>query len=93
VQADIEAREIIVEGTVVGNLRARESIRLGPASKVQGSIMTPRIGIDDGAKLRGKIEMTKIGESKVSAAPEKPASGSAAYQTAVTSSESESSKR
>ena len=59
VQADIDAREIIIEGTVQGNLKARESIRLASSSKVQGSMLTPRIGIDDGARLRGKVEMTR----------------------------------
>jgi len=93
VQADIEAREIIIEGTVQGNLKARESVRLGPSSKVQGSVLTPRIGIDDGATLRGKVEMTKAGESKGSAAAEKPATLAAVYKAVVGSTESESSKR
>jgi cytoskeletal protein CcmA (bactofilin family) len=56
VQAEIEAREIIVEGTVQGNLKATESVHLGPASRVSGSVLTPRIGIDDGGRLRGKVE-------------------------------------
>jgi cytoskeletal protein CcmA (bactofilin family) len=93
VQADIEAREIVIEGTVQGNLKARESVRLGPSSKVQGSVLTPRIGIEDGATLRGKVEMTKAGESKASAATEKPATLAAVYKAVVGSTESESSKR
>jgi cytoskeletal protein CcmA (bactofilin family) len=93
VQADIEAREIIIEGTVEGNLKARENVRLASSSKVQGSVLTPRIGIDDGAKLRGKVEMTQAGEPNVSAAAGKPAPPTAVYKTAVASSESESSKR
>jgi cytoskeletal protein CcmA (bactofilin family) len=68
VQADIEAREIVVEGTVQGNLKASESIRLGPGSRVQGSMLTPRVAIDDGARLRGKVEMTKPGDARRSAA-------------------------
>jgi cytoskeletal protein CcmA (bactofilin family) len=63
VQADIEAREIVIEGSVQGNLKAHEHVRLGASSNVQGSVLTPRIGIDDGAKLRGKVEMTRAGES------------------------------
>ena len=93
VQADIEAREIIVEGVVQGNLKARESVRLGPSSRVQGSVLTPRIGIEDGAKLRGKVEMTRAGDSKGSAAAEKTAPPAAVYKAAVASSERESSKR
>lgn len=61
VQAEIEAREIVVEGTVQGNLKAAESVRLGPAGRVTGSVLTPRIAIDDGGRLRGKVETTTPG--------------------------------
>src|SRR5271169_40249 len=64
VQADIEAREIVIEGTVQGNLKASESIRLGPGSRVEGSMLTPRVAIEDGARLRGKVEMTKPGDAR-----------------------------
>jgi len=36
---------------------------LGAGSRVQGSVVTPRIGIDDGARLRGKVEMVKAGST------------------------------
>jgi cytoskeletal protein CcmA (bactofilin family) len=68
VQADIEAREIVVDGTVQGNLKAGESAHFGASSRVAGSVLTPRIGIDDGARLRGKVETT----------PATPARGSSA---------------
>jgi cytoskeletal protein CcmA (bactofilin family) len=74
VQADIEARDIVIEGSVQGNLKARESVHLGATSRVQGSVVTPRIGIDDGARLRGKVEMLrgseKVGSSTVESAKE-----------------------
>ena len=62
VNADIEAVEILVEGFVQGGLKASDKVRLGPASQVQGSVMTPRIAIEDGARLRGKVEMIRAGE-------------------------------
>jgi cytoskeletal protein CcmA (bactofilin family) len=58
VQADIEAREIVIDGTVEGNLKASERAHFGASSRVSGSVLTPRIGIDDGARLRGKVETT-----------------------------------
>jgi cytoskeletal protein CcmA (bactofilin family) len=64
VHADIEAREIIIEGTVVGNLKAGERLHLGGASRVQGGILTPRIAIEDGARLRGKVEMVRAANSQ-----------------------------
>lgn len=63
VNADIDAREIVVNGTVQGNLKATESVRLGANSHVEGSVLTPRIGIDDGARLRGNVEMIRAGEA------------------------------
>jgi cytoskeletal protein CcmA (bactofilin family) len=68
VQADIEAREIIVNGSVLGNLKATDRVQLGPSGSVQGSVITPRIGIDDGARLRGNVETARAGDSKNAAA-------------------------
>ncbi len=70
VQADIEAREIFVDGTVQGNLKAGERAHFGASSRVTGTVLTPRIGIDDGARLRGKVETVRtspVRESVVSA--------------------------
>jgi cytoskeletal protein CcmA (bactofilin family) len=60
--------EITVEGSVQGALKASDRVRLGPASSVQGSVMTPRIAIEDGARLRGKVEMIRAGEVAAPAA-------------------------
>jgi cytoskeletal protein CcmA (bactofilin family) len=61
VNAEIEAPEISIEGNVQGNLNARDNVRMGPASHVQGSVLTRRIRIEDGARFRGKVEMTRPG--------------------------------
>jgi cytoskeletal protein CcmA (bactofilin family) len=67
VQADIEAREIMIDGTVNGNLKAGERAHFGASSRVNGSVLTPRIGIDDGARLRGKVETVQAAPSRDSA--------------------------
>jgi cytoskeletal protein CcmA (bactofilin family) len=82
VTADIEARDIVVNGKVQGNLKASESVRLGPASHVEGSILTPRIGIDDGARLRGNVEMIRKGETPESEPAKTPHSVRAASASA-----------
>jgi cytoskeletal protein CcmA (bactofilin family) len=87
VTADIDARDIVINGTVQGNLKASGSVRLGPSSHVEGSVLTPRIGIDDGARLRGNVEMTRLGETP-SAAPD-PAKVPAAVRVAAASSRKE----
>ena len=68
VQADIESREIVVDGTVQGNLKASDSAHFGASSRVTGSVLTPRIGIDDGARLRGKVETTPARGASATAA-------------------------
>jgi cytoskeletal protein CcmA (bactofilin family) len=68
VQADIEAREIFVNGSVIGNLKATDRVQLGSTGTVQGSVVTPRIGIDDGARLRGNVETASA--SQASSKPE-----------------------
>jgi cytoskeletal protein CcmA (bactofilin family) len=84
VQADIEAREIVIEGTVQGNLKAGESVRLGATSHVQGSLMTPRVAIEDGARLRGKVETTRASELKRGAAAGQAKSAEVPATTSVT---------
>src|ERR1700689_5382885 len=46
VQADIESREIVVDGTVQGNLKASDSAHFGSSGRVTGRVMRPRIGVD-----------------------------------------------
>lgn len=70
VQAEIEAREIVVDGTVQGNLKAGERAHLGASSRMAGSVLSPRIGIDDGARLRGKVETVRAAQSADSPAVE-----------------------
>jgi cytoskeletal protein CcmA (bactofilin family) len=76
VKADIEAREIVIEGMAHGTLKAAENIHLGASSRVQGTVLAPRIGIEDGARLSGKVDMTRTGSSPdLSASGTSPDSG------------------
>lgn len=69
VQADIEAREIAVNGEVQGNLKADARVRLGASSKVEGGLSAPSIAIDDGARFRGKVETTRAKTASVASEP------------------------
>ncbi len=81
VRADIEAVEIFIDGDVQGNLKASDSVRLGATSHVQGSILTRRIAIDDGARLRGKVEMIRANDSASAFADAAPEEDSKALQS------------
>jgi len=57
VKGDSRARNIIVDGTIEGDLYALESIAIRPTAKVQGNLMAPRVSIADGASFNGKVDM------------------------------------
>lgn len=55
VTAEIEAREIIVRGEVIGTLKAHERILIQSTGKVTGDMDTRGIMIEDGAVLHSKV--------------------------------------
>lgn len=57
IEADIYARSICVEGQVKGNLYGEEEIVIRPSGKLQGNITAPSVGLENGAKFRGAIDM------------------------------------
>jgi cytoskeletal protein CcmA (bactofilin family) len=72
VSADIVAREIVVFGTVKGNLRARDRIEIKKDGSVIGDLTTARIMIEDGAYFKGSIEIERgDGQPGATPAPEK----------------------
>jgi cytoskeletal protein CcmA (bactofilin family) len=61
VTADVMAREIVVYGSVKGNLRARDRIEIKKDGSVVGDLTTARIMIEDGAYFKGSIEIDRQG--------------------------------
>ncbi|GAC1702593.1 MAG: hypothetical protein NVS9B4_08320 [Candidatus Acidiferrum sp.] len=64
VTADIIAREVVVYGTVKGNLRAKDRIEIKKDGSVNGDLTTARIMIEDGAYFKGSIEIDKSAEKE-----------------------------
>jgi cytoskeletal protein CcmA (bactofilin family) len=60
--ADVIAREVVVYGTVKGNLRAKDRIEIKKDGSVHGDLTTARIMIEDGAYFKGSIEIDKPAE-------------------------------
>jgi cytoskeletal protein CcmA (bactofilin family) len=56
-QADVEAREVAILGTVRGNVTARESIEVARTARMIGDAVAPRVTIVAGAGFRGRVEM------------------------------------
>jgi cytoskeletal protein CcmA (bactofilin family) len=59
VQATIKAREIIVLGTVHGNVEATDKIDIRKDAKLVGDLKTVRIVIEDGAYFKGSIDIVR----------------------------------
>ena len=56
VKANIKARKITVFGRVTGKMFPAERIELLKTATVRGTIKTPRIVVEEGAVIHGKIE-------------------------------------
>ncbi|MFV2089445.1 MAG: polymer-forming cytoskeletal protein, partial [Pseudomonadales bacterium] len=57
VNADIDAKNLIIEGVVEGNIVASESVVIQETADVRGNIYTSRISISDGAQFSGSVDM------------------------------------
>jgi cytoskeletal protein CcmA (bactofilin family) len=64
VNANIKAQEIIVFGTIKGNVESESRVSLRTGASIVGDIKTAGIVIEDGAYFKGGIDISKNGESK-----------------------------
>lgn len=64
VKADIQSREVIVLGSVHGNVNAAEKIEIRKNAQLVGDIKTARIGIEDGAYFKGAVDLSAGAEKK-----------------------------
>jgi cytoskeletal protein CcmA (bactofilin family) len=74
VRANINVRNAVVSGILVGNVTAQESVHVTEQGRVVGDISAPRVILVDGASFRGNIDM---GDFDVDRATEGAAKGSA----------------
>ena len=57
VNADIDAKNLVIEGTVEGNIVGAESVVIRDSADVRGNVYTARISIADGAQFSGTVDM------------------------------------
>ena len=65
-KGDINAIEILVAGTVYGNLKAEQRIELTETGRVLGDLVTKTLVIDEGASFKGNCTMEVMEEKKAS---------------------------
>ena len=57
VDASIQAREVVVMGKVTGNIECSDRVDIRSEGSVTGDISTVRISVEDGASLKGGIQV------------------------------------
>src|SRR5580658_6072755 len=69
--AGIKAREVVVLGTIHGNVETTDKIDIRKDAKLVGDIKTARVVIEDGAYFKGNIDIVRA-ETPRPAAPPAP---------------------
>ncbi len=67
VKASVEAKIVVVQGKLEGNVQASERVELRKSAVVTGDVSTQRISIEEGAYLKGKVDIQ--GKADAKAAP------------------------
>jgi cytoskeletal protein CcmA (bactofilin family) len=78
VHAEINARDVIVEGKVEGNVHGADRVSLRKSAVLAGDITTQRIMIEEGAYFRGRIDVNKDSKADTSAEPKRELAQNAA---------------
>lgn len=62
-RADVHAKGVIVQGKVEGNIQASERAELTKSAIVVGDVATQRMAVEEGAYLKGKVDMQRQSSS------------------------------
>lgn len=57
VAAEVKAQEVLVEGTVDGNVYGTRRVQIAETGNVNGNVYAPRVGVLEGASFKGAIDM------------------------------------
>jgi len=57
VKASVEAKVLVVQGKLEGNVVVSDRVELRKSAIITGDITTQRISIEEGAYLRGKVDI------------------------------------
>jgi cytoskeletal protein CcmA (bactofilin family) len=72
VEAEIDIGEVIIQGTVVGNVKAKRSIEIHAPGRVKGDLHTPSLQVDKGVIFEGRSFMEAALQGKPPAGPPGP---------------------
>lgn len=63
VSADISAREVVIMGSVKGNIECTDRLDIRAEGSLIGDVIAARISVEDGAVLKGSVEV-QVGAHK-----------------------------
>ena len=63
VEADLEAKNIVIQGEVTGNVKAHQQLEIHPSGKLIGDCTASSIDIKEGAVFEGRSMMMKKRET------------------------------
>lgn len=55
-KADVDGKNVVVQGTVSGDIHGDESVVIESSARVQGNISSSSIGVEKGARFKGSID-------------------------------------
>ena len=64
VAANITAKEVVIMGTVKGNVECTDRLGIRAEGSLTGDVITHRISVEDGAIMKGAIEVRTSGQQK-----------------------------
>jgi cytoskeletal protein CcmA (bactofilin family) len=57
VEATVHARNVMIEGKLIGDVSADDRVELVASATVDGNIRAPKIVVAEGARFRGNVDM------------------------------------
>jgi cytoskeletal protein CcmA (bactofilin family) len=69
VEADVEAKNIVIQGEVAGNVKAHQQLEIHPTGKLIGDCTAASIDIKEGAVFEGRSNMIKSSGAAVHSSP------------------------
>ncbi|MBN9614198.1 MAG: cell shape determination protein CcmA [Acidobacteriales bacterium 59-55] len=69
VVANLTVRDLVVFGTLTGNVQASGRVDLRQSASVTGDIVAGRLSIEESAMLKGRVELLRNGETASASAP------------------------
>ncbi|MBP6909135.1 MAG: polymer-forming cytoskeletal protein [Candidatus Saccharicenans sp.] len=70
VEAEVKVGELIINGEIHGNLQAKEKIEVHNKGRVYGTLITPKLLIEEGSYLEANCQTVKVEDEGPSRAAE-----------------------